>query len=297
MLYCAKKIIKINICKTNYFITSKNYNNSKKLLLLFNILLLILYNILINNIKKDDFYLFDSVSNKKDYIASKFIIIKRSCSICGLFSFFIVHLGCIHRYLLEGYIPIVDIKSIPTSINGYNTSKSNYWELFFEQPFGYNLDNVLKYAKNITYITIDDCVPRPDDMTMIYNYPSIQFWHNFARKFMSIKREIIDLSKKIMYKLFKNSKNILGVLARGTDYISIKPKGHPIPPNLMELIHDVKEMDNLYNYDYIFFSTEDEMIRDIFAKIFLNKVKQIRPRKKINYDYIKKDYLNNNELA
>ena len=60
----------------------------------------------------------------------------------------------VHRYLLEGYIPIVDIKSIPTSINGYNTSKSNYWELFFEQPFGYNLDNVLKYAKNIITIQV-----------------------------------------------------------------------------------------------------------------------------------------------
>ena len=158
------------------------------------------------------------------------------------------------------------------------------------------MDSVLKYAKNITYVTIDECIPRPDDMLMIDNYPTKQFWHNFANRFMPIKKEIIDLSKKIMYKLFKNSKNILGVLARGTDYIYKKPKNHPIPPNLMEIIHDVKEMDNIYNYEYIFFSTEDEMIRDNFTKNFLNKVKQIKPRKKINYDYIKRDYLNKNEL-
>ena len=53
-----------------------------------------------------------------------------------------------------------------------------------------------------------------------------------------------------MRKLFKQSKNILGVLTRGTDYIARKPKQHPIPPNVSILINDVKEMDNKYKYDY-----------------------------------------------
>ena len=46
-------------------------------------------------------------------------------------------LGCIHKYLAEGYIPIIDIGSFQNVINGFNKSKGNYWELFFEQPFGY----------------------------------------------------------------------------------------------------------------------------------------------------------------
>ena len=264
----------------------------QKKIFFFNLLILIFYYSLNENKKIHPQNLGFQLSKQKDYVNSKFIIIKRRCEICGLFSFFMVHLGCIHKYLLEGYIPIIYIESIPNVIYGFNTSESNFWELFFEQPFGYNFDEIIKNSKTIIYITVGDCMPRPDELYIYYNYPRKQFWHNFANQYLPIKRNIIDQSEKIMYKLFKNSKNILGVLARGTDYISRKPKGHAIPPNLSDIIHDVKEMDDKYNYDYIFFSTEDEIIRDNFTNIFAKKVRQIRPKKIIKYDYIKKDFIN-----
>ena len=97
-----------------------------------------------------------------------------------------------------------------------------------------------------------------------------------------------------MRKLFKNSKNILGVLTRGTDYIMLRPRNHPIPPNISLLIHDVKELDNKYKYDYIFFSTEDDDMRKIFIKSFTNKVKQIKAKNNIKYDYTKKKFLGYN---
>ena len=87
-----------------------------------------------------------------------------------------------------------------------------------------------------------------------------------------------------MRKLFKQSKNILGVLTRGTDYIARKPKQHPIPPNVSILINDVKEMDNKYKYDYIFFSTEDEFIRINFTKHFKYKLKQVKPNVNVKYN-------------
>ena len=228
-------------------------------------------------------------------MSKTFAIITRNCSLCGLFSFYVVYLGCIHKYLLEGYIPIIDIKSFPNVINGFNESKFNYWELFFNQPFGYNLELVLKKAKNIKYIICDDCSPRPDSDSIVFNMPKKHFWHNFANQYISIKSEIISLSRKIMCRLFKNSHNILGVLTRGTDYISKRPKGHPIPPNVTDLIMDVKKMDDKYNYEYIFFSTEDEKIREEFSKNFNNKLKQIKQKYKIEYDYSEKNYLNLNE--
>ena len=60
-------------------------------------------------------------------------------------------------------------------------------------------------------------------------------------------------------KLFKNSQNILGILARGTDYISAKPKNHPIPPNFEMMINDINKMDKNYHYDWFFLSTEDDI--------------------------------------
>ena len=222
--------------------------------------------------------------NKTDYNNIKFAIITRRCNLCGLFSFYVVYLGCINKYLLEGYIPIIDIKSFPNVINGFNTSKNNHWEFFFHQPFNYSLEEVLTKVKNIIHITNCNCGPRPDYIFALYNWPKKIFWHNFANKYTPIKKEIILKSNKIMRKLFKQSKNILGVLTRGTDYIARKPKQHPIPPNVSILINDVKEMDNKYKYDYIFFSTEDEFIRINFTKHFKYKLKQVKPNVNVKYN-------------
>ena len=71
----------------------------------------------------------------------------------------------------------------------------------------------------------------------------------------------------------------------------MKPKGHPIPPNLSDLIHDVREFDEKYNYDYIFFSTEDEIIREKFSIFFSNKIKQVKQKTKLIYDKFKKNFL------
>ena len=54
-------------------------------------------------------------------------------------------------------------------------------------------------------------------------------------------------------------------------------------------------MDSTYKYDYIFFTTEDELIREKFIKNFSKKIKQIKPKIKIKYDYSKKDYLGYNK--
>ena len=97
-----------------------------------------------------------------------------------------------------------------------------------------------------------------------------------------------------MKKLFKNSNNILGVLIRGTDYISKKPSLHPIQPKVDIVISDVKQMDIKNNYDYIFFTTEDEKIRKKFIKEFSNKVKELHAFK-LNYNYSSNNFLNFNE--
>ena len=224
-----------------------------------------------------------------NYSISKFAIIMRRCTSCGLFSFFITSLGCINYYFNKGYIPIINTKCFPNVLNGYKLNE-NLWELFFEQPFGFTLDDVLKNAANVEYIRCDSVHPQPRD-NILNDKIKINFWHNFAKKFMPIKSNIIVLSNKMMKKLFNNSKNILGVLIRGTDYISIKPRLHPVQPTIDMVISDVKQMDFKNNYDYIIFTTEDEMIREKFTKEFSKKVKQLNSFH-INYNYSSANHLN-----
>ena len=49
---------------------------------------------------------------------------------------------------------------------------------------------------------------------------------------------------------------------RGTDYLAIKPKNHPISPDSEMVFHDIKNMDNKNKYNFIFLATEDDIIRE-----------------------------------
>ena len=208
-----------------------------------------------------------------NYKTSKFAILYRRCPYCGLFSFFITSLGCINKYFKKGYIPIINFKCFPNVLNG-NKLYYNLWETFFEQPFNFTLEKVLQNAENVEYIRCDGNPAQPND-NIFKDKIKTQFWHNIANKFMPIKRNIINLSKKIMQKLFRNSTNILGVLIRGIDYISIRPEAHPIQPTVETVIYDVKQMEISNTYDWIFFTTEDEYIRNKFIKALSKKIKQL----------------------
>lgn len=230
------------------------------------------------------------------YNTNKFAIIRRlDCPNCGFFSFYIMHLGCVNKYLLKGYIPIIDLQSFKNAYNKGNTSFDNPWELFFNQAYNYTLNSIKKFAKNIKYLKCGGPLYRPDEINIYYNNKSINFWHNFANKYMPIKNDILNQVNDIMKKLFNDSKNILGVKLRGTDYLSRKEKRHSIQPKVEKVIYDVKIMDIQYKYNFIFFSTEDELIKKKFIPEFKDKIRFLNPNVIVKYDYNKKNKINLNE--
>ena len=87
----------------------------------------------------------------------------------------------------------------------------------------------------------------------------------------------------------------MGVLARGTDYISLQPRHHPKQPNINIMIKDIKEMNLKYKYDWIFLTTEDYLIKSIFIRTFKNKLKYLKKKNNINYNYKEKKKLGFNE--
>ena len=210
---------------------------------------------------------------------------------------FMSHIQDVLIYIIKkGYIPILDLSSFPNIFNRFNTNSvnENPWELFFNQPYGYQLKNIKKYAKYIKYI---NCYPkeRPDTSNIFRNNSILKFWHNIAQKFTPIKNEIINEANRIKKNMFKGSSNILGILLRGTDYIYRKPKYHPVQPNPEIVIKDTKLFDEKYNYDYIFITTEDDLIREKFIKEFRIKLKFIIANKSIKYSYKEKQFLGFNK--
>ena len=197
----------------------------------------------------------------------------------------------INKFLRKGLIPIIDLQSFGNAFNGFNAYKTrgNPWEFFFYQPFGYTLNNIIKYSTKIQYFECETNIFRPDEK-IFFEQKFHNFWHIISKNYLSIKNKIL-LEAQIIYKrLFKDSHNILGILMRGTDYISRKPFGHPIPPNSSMVFKDIKELNLKNNYDWFFISTEDDIIRDIFIKEFGCKLKYFF-FKKINYNYKNKEVL------
>ena len=215
-----------------------------------------------------------------------------------MFAFYTKYLKCIVEVIILGYTPIVDLSSFSNIFNKLNVSSINFnpWEIFFNQPFGYKLKDVKTNGKNLRYI---DCKKlKLIKMKDIFiNKVLMDFWHYMALKYIPIKNEIIIESKKISKKLFKNSNNILGILARGTDYISSKPSKHAIPPSPKIIFKDIKNMNKINKYDYYFLSTEDEIIRKKFIYKFKNKLKYIKYNESINFNYINKKRLIYNKIV
>ena len=242
-------------------------------------------------IKEGNFYNLSLEQKMYDYNHKKFGLIHRiDCPFCGLFSSYIVSLGCIYKYLNEGYIPIIDFQSFGNTLNPCpNTSLFNPWELFFYQPFNYTFEEVKKYAKNVQYLKCHSYIYKPNEINIFFDNSSIIFWHKFAKKYMPVKKVILNEVNKIMKYLFGNSKNILGVKIRGTDY-RLKPTGHFVQPEVEQVIKDVKIYDEKYKYDYIFFATEDEEIKTKFIPEFKDKIKLLDPGDSIMETYNNKGY-------
>ena len=250
-----------------------------------------------NKIKTFEFLIYYEFNTKKnrqinlDYENFNFAIIKTKCIFCGLFSAYISFLGCIRKYIIQGFIPILELESYKNAINGFivDRLKVNPWEYYFNQPFGYQYSDIKKKAKNIKYFACNSNI-RPDE-SIFLNKEAMNYWHNFANKYIPIKIEIIKESNYIIRRIFNKSRNVLGVLLRGTDYVAKKPFRHPIPPKTKDVIKDVKLLDNKNKYDWIFLATEDNFIREEFLRAVGVKVKCLLNRNKINYNYSKKQFL------
>ena len=156
------------------------------------------------------------------------------------------------------------------------------------------MSEVIKYGKNIKYYICPSNVRVPT-RDFFNNTILIQFWHNIHKIYMPIKMEIKKETHKIMKTLFEGDNNSLGILARGTDYISMKPKSHPIPPKPKRIIKEIKKMETYNKYSFYFISTEDEKIRKKFINEFGKKLKYLKFKKDINYNYKEKKFLYNNE--
>lgn len=190
----------------------------------------------------------------------KFMIIRCPQDTMGFFGVYNYVVDYIRIADENGYEPVVDWQYFP---NGGTTvdkfiGKENSWNWFFEPLVDVPLEAV--YHSQDVWLTGGE------------NYASLGESYERDKLFKSnyIINKYIHLSDKMQNKLKDayeclkmEDKRVLGVLARGTYFVTNKPKDHAtIPSNslLVDAINGIEEENG--KYDLIFLATEDITIRN-----------------------------------
>lgn len=209
-----------------------------------------------------------SAGGRQSYPIRKHCVLQRKAENCGLFSYFMVFLGGINYCIKNNLIPIIDMQSYE---NIYGGGRINSWELFFEQPMGIGLEK----AENPIYLDCDEIEDRLNtSMDVLTNEKKISYWRKLCRQYIKFSRASklhIDSCMK-QYMPDNRVKQTVGVLCRGTDYRELKPYGHPVQPDVSEMIVKVSEFIEQHQCKYVYLATEDEYIWNMFSDKFGEKL-------------------------
>lgn len=211
------------------------------------------------------------VSYGKENREKQFYIVRRATAKVGLFSLVLTNLGYIKYALEQGYIPVVDMQNYTSFYQGISTKSDNMWEYFFKQPCGYTLEDIKKSEKVIKGNgIIRKDIQYPDD-SIAYDVQELEIWKTIADKYLIVNDNIEKEANEIAQKLF-GTFNVLGVLARGTDYVNMRPYNHPIQPTVEQLMEKIDVVMVEQNCTKIYLATEDKGIFIRFKDKYGDKV-------------------------
>lgn len=213
------------------------------------------------------------VCNGREYADKTFYIVRRREVYTGLFSDFIAYVYKTKLALDKGYIPVIDMQ---TSQNMYlkeeQIGKVNAWEYFFQQPEGYSLEDTLK-AKNVIWGSgyTEELFPYMDVEYLLKKESGFSQYQQIVQKYFVLSVEAQEIVERFYNTELKGQK-VIGVLCRGTDYTSNKPKGHPIQPDLGQVFGKLDDVMEKYQCTRIFLGTEDKEIYLQFLAKYQDKV-------------------------
>lgn len=205
-----------------------------------------------------------------------FYVIRRSPG-AGFFSNlnFVIH--NLHICEKLKMIPVIDMENYHTIYNckiSINSSR-NAWNYFFEKVSNYSLKEVYN-SKNV--IICDNRTSKKGFSKDTYK-SNFKYFNGFQyldsrhekvfKKYIKIKKELLDKSQKFIYKHFKNKK-ILGICFRGSDQ---KKSGYqPYTPTEKQMLFATNFLIKKYKFDKIYLCTEDIDYLNFYKKNFGDKL-------------------------
>jgi len=222
------------------------------------------------------------LQNKFQKKCSKTILINK-----GLYEYAYFDIAFLHNMLslivtatYDGYIPFVELADRK---DGWTN-----WSTFFEQPFRHDLydndmNNFLISKREIGDISVTYEVP--------FNEEKLNVWRKIYKDYVVFNEESKKYLEEEYNSLFKGKGKILGVKTRGSDFTILKPFGHPIQPEIQDVISICREKMEEFGYEYIYLASEERLVEDLFEENFPCK---IIVNKRVYYDEIikKNNYQN-----
>ena len=152
--------------------------------------------------------------------------------------------------------------SIPQIAINQGKSDIIQWDWHFCQPFSASTLNlpVTPCPRKVTSFQ-----PHFKD---IYSPKMRKLWGALYHHCIQINPETSHYFKQEYDRIFSTHSRILGVICRGTDYLTLKPSGHPVQPSVEEVICYCRKHMEQYSYDAIYLATEERQIRDAFCQAF-----------------------------
>lgn len=207
----------------------------------------------------------ETLSDRKNPV---FYVISRSDYV-GLFSYVEIVMRQIDYALRNGYIPIVDMRG---SKNPYledgKEQTENWWELYFEQPAGYSVEEAYQSGK-IERASEEKRSRIPYGGASFKLKKSRWTWSAYYRTFFKPNETVRNyFAQEYETLMHSDGSRVLGVLVRGTDYQTAA--GHPVMPGVDEVISAVKKC--MKRYDRIYLATEEHVNVERFEAEFPGRV-------------------------
>ena len=219
----------------------------------------------------------------------KFLIVAGTEYTLGLFGHVLFSFSFILYALGKGMIPIIDMQNYPNIyLEQDKFDKENPWEYFFKQPCGYSLGDVVnsECTHSLPYFW-QNALPFFIFSNQLFEDENFHLWVTLYRNFFQLSDTAAEYIEEEYNRIIKPDMRVIGVYCRGTDYTKMRPPGHPIQPEVGDVINKVKSVMLEWNCEYVYITTEERKIVEQFESAFPGRVLTVS---QMYYDDLDIDY-------
>jgi hypothetical protein len=199
----------------------------------------------------------------------KILVIRRRPPGGGLFSNMNHVLQGIEYAKSENLTPVVDMKNYWTSYSqrGKFNGSNNSWEYFFEPISDIHLEDLDKY-QNLTFSKGDRILPSSPladrGLNFVLNEGLLLKYSNLYAEYIKLNKQTREFMTRVK-EFLEWETSSFGVSFRGSDYISMQPKGHARQPSYSQLLLRLENKFKKHNYSRLFIATEDVEARKMIS--------------------------------